>query len=372
MEKYKKYWRKQEILNTIAIIKAQLGEKLNDSQLDANITQIEQYITQVKYGLNYEKHCDEYEEKTVIDTYNLTELKDLAIDVNGNENSLIEGENLIALYLLKKTHLGKIDVIYADPPYNTGNTNLEYNDSDYIDENDDYSHSKWLSFMESRLRIAYDLLSPTGVLYVSIDETQIGCLILLCEQLFEESNIVVMVWPKMDPKYDHNRVEKPISNVKIAHEYVILCYKDKKNTQLNQISKRPNHSSFNAIEEKNYMESILFEMGTTSSAKDELSDIFGSRDIFATPKPRKLMKEFVRAAADQDAIILDYFAGSGTTGHAVMDLNKEDGGKRKFILVTNNENNICRKITYERLKRVIEKENYKENLTYFIINNTVS
>jgi len=108
-------------------------------------------------------------------------------------------------------------------------------------------------------------------------------------------------------------------------------------------------------------------IGTTSSAKDELQEIFGSRDIYVTPKPRKMIKEFVRVAAGPNAIILDFFAGSGTTGHAVMDLNKEDGGKRKFILVTNNENNICIDITYERLKRVIYKENYTENLKYFKI-----
>jgi adenine-specific DNA-methyltransferase len=108
-------------------------------------------------------------------------------------------------------------------------------------------------------------------------------------------------------------------------------------------------------------------MGTTSSAKDELCDLFGTRDIFTTPKPRKMMKEFVRAAAGTNAIVLDIFAGSGTTGHATMDLNQEDGGQRRFILITNNENNICRAITYERLKRAIEKYHFDANLKYYIV-----
>jgi adenine-specific DNA-methyltransferase len=116
------------------------------------------------------------------------------------------------------------------------------------------------------------------------------------------------------------------------------------------------------------MESILKGLGTTSSAKDELEEIFGYRYLFQTPKPRKLIKELVRAATGKNAVVLDFFAGSGTTGHAVMDLNREDNGKRRFVLVTNNENDICRKITYERLKRALGKEKYEGSLKYFKIN----
>ncbi|KKL65992.1 hypothetical protein LCGC14_2149460, partial [marine sediment metagenome] len=235
------------------------------------------------------------------------------------------------------------------------------------DLEDEYDHSKWLSFMEKRLKISKDLLVPNGVLFVNIDETQISCLILLCEKIFGEENIDVLIWPKMDPKYDKNRVEKPIFNVKVAHEYVVMCYKNKSNTFFNKMKRRPNHSDFGKPEQLFYMETILNEIGTTSSAKDELNEIFGTRDISITPKPRKMIKEFVRVAAGPNAIILDFFAGSGTTGHAVMDLNKEDGGKRKFILVTNNENNICIEITYERLKRAIYKDNFTENLKYLKI-----
>ena len=117
----------------------------------------------------------------------------------------------------------------------------------------------------------------------------------------------------------------------------------------------PSHvSGEEYAETPSQMETILKGLGTTSSAKDELKEILGSRDIFQTPKPMKLVKELVRAAAGKHALVLDFFAGSGTTGHAVMDLNMEDGGDRKFIQVNNSENGICREVTYERL-RVLEK-----------------
>ena len=119
------------------------------------------------------------------------------------------------------------------------------------------------------------------------------------------------------------------------------------------------------VETRSQMETILKGLGATSSAKDELKEILGRRDIFQTPKPMKLVKEPVRAAAGNDALVLDFFAGSGTTGHAAMDLNEEDGGDRKFILVNNTENGICRKVTYERLRTVIKREHYRECLRYF-------
>ena len=92
--------------------------------------------------------------------------------------------------------------------------------------------------------------------------------------------------------------------------------------------------------------------GTNSSAKDEINDIFGDRNFFRTPKPLKLIKEFVRATTDRDSIVLDFFAGSGTTGHAVEDLNKEDGGNRKYILISNSESNICRNVTVKRMELI--------------------
>ena len=95
--------------------------------------------------------------------------------------------------------------------------------------------------------------------------------------------------------------------------------------------------------------------GTNSSAKDEIEAIFGDRTYFQTPKPLKLLKELVRATTNKDSTVLDFFAGSGTTGHAIIDLNKEDGGNRKYILISNNESNICREITLKRMKMFDEK-----------------
>lgn len=115
-------------------------------------------------------------------------------------------------------------------------------------------------------------------------------------------------------------------------------------------------------------ETIWFgkDVGTTRSAMSEIKEIFGT-NAFSTPKPIGLIERTLRLLTKTDATVLDFFAGSGTTGHAVMKLNAEDGGNRKFILCTNNENNICRDITYERIKRVIEKEGYTASLKYYKI-----
>ena len=127
-------------------------------------------------------------------------------------------------------------------------------------------------------------------------------------------------------------------------------------------------------EKEYYMETILRGVGTSSSSKDELLDIFKDRSIFDTPKPTKLLKELIRVGTNKNMVILDFFAGSGTTGHAVLELNKEDGGNRQFILCTNNENNICEEVTYQRLNKVIngyttpkgkEVEGLGGNLKYY-------
>ena len=148
----------------------------------------------------------------------------------------------------------------------------------------------------------------------------------------------------------------------LIHEYIIVCFKNKSSTSLNKISIPTDDEG---KENLKFIPSILTGLGTTSSAKDELCEIFGSRDVFQTPKPRKLIKELVRSASTKKSLILDFFAGSGTTGVAVSELNAEDGGKRKYILVNNNENNICRNITFERLKKTKEKENFPLGLRYY-------
>ena len=356
----------KEILRKIQNIKKIIVQETNDKIIIQMVEDIEQELLDKKYGLVIENHLEAIETNIDNLTLKLEEVSEYHVEGKGIIHTLIEGENLLALKFLIKTYKEKIDVICIDPPYHTGSVILNYDDSKNKARDDYCSHSKWLSFMDKRLKIAYDLLTPNGALFLNIDETQIGCLILLCQQLFGEKNIDVLIWPKTDLKYDENRIEKPYLNVKIIHEYVILCYKNKASTSLNKVLRRPSHSDFSFSEQLYDIESILNELGTTSSAKDELEVLFGKRDIFSTPKPMKMMKEFVRAASKKNnSIILDFFAGSGTTGHAVMDLNSEDGGNRTCILVTNDENRICSEITLKRLKKAIELNNYKDGWKYF-------
>ncbi len=112
------------------------------------------------------------------------------------------------------------------------------------------------------------------------------------------------------------------------------------------------------------LETIIDDMGTNASAKDELEDIFGERNLFQTPKPVKMIKELIRAASGKQSVVMDFFAGSSTTGQAVMELNMEDGGSRKFILITNDENNICKRITLPRLQKVVALYGYQEEIQF--------
>jgi len=327
------------------------------------MNEIRQLQVQQRYGLVFEEHS---EETVIHPRAKLKEIVGLRIDNEGQDNILIEGENLVALYLLRKKYSSKIDVICIDPPYNTGMDWLNYGDHEYKDMEDIYPHSKWLSFINARLKIAYELLSDDGIMFINIDENETGTLLLLCHQLFGEKNVDVLIWPKTDCRFDINRVDKPHREIRIVHEYVFACFKNREKTKVNKIMS-PVELNGEWVDRPSTLETIIKGLGTTSSAKDELGALFGDRLIFQTPKPMRLMKELIRFASKSNSIVLDFFAGSGTTGHATMDLNKEDGGHRSFILITNNENDICRKITYKRLKKVIEKEKYKENIIYYEI-----
>jgi len=294
----------------------------------------------------------------------LDECLELRVGNGARYNLLIEAENLVALTHLKSDHNSGIDVVYIDPPYNTGMRNLGYDDHALQEGSD--RHSRWLSFMETRLALALELLSERGVLFLHVDEHEAASSMLLCGNLFSETNLDVLIWPKTDPRFDQNRVEKPFQTVKIVHEYVIACYRDRARVNLNPVQCPEQHQG-GWTDHPRPLESILRCWGTTSSAKDELAEVFGDRYRFQTPKPLRLIKELVRAASRRNSIVLDFFAGSGTTGHAVMDLNREDGGQRRFILVNNDENAICREITYERLRCVIEREGYSETLRYCLL-----
>ena len=268
-----------------------------------------------------------------------------------NRGIIIESDNLIALQALERNYTGKIDVMPIDPPYNTAIDYIEYKDSEF--------DNGWISFMRPRLISAYKLLSPAGVMFIHIDENEICNLTALCKEIFGEGNVNILVWMKVNEHFDANRVEKPTINIRRTHEFVVLCYKNKTETHFNKI-KQSIFENGKIIEKEQYLETVVDGFGTTASAKDELLELFGSRETFSTPKPMRLIKEFVRAASKKDSIVLDFFAGSGTAGHAVMDLNKEDNGKRKFILITNNESNICRDVTIPRIQKAIVKNGYAD------------
>lgn len=267
------------------------------------------------------------------------------------KNIIIENDNIIALEELSNHYLNKIDLIVIDPPYNTDIDHIGFKDTNFKDG--------WVSFMKPRLELGYSLLSNTGVMFIHIDENELINLAKLCYNIFEYKNVNILVWKKINKYFDQNRVHKSVNNIKSAHEYVLLCYKDKKITNLNEM-KQPVFENNKWIDILTPMESVLDNLGTTSSAKDEIAELLGSREVFTTPKPMRLVKEMVRVATNEVSVVLDFFAGSGSTGHAVMDLNKEDGGNRKFILVTNNESDICRKVTIPRITRAIAINGYNE------------
>ncbi|UUX93009.1 DNA methyltransferase [Methanoplanus endosymbiosus] len=260
-------------------------------------------------------------------------------------NILIEGENLIVLNQLLEEYEKNIDVIIIDPPYNTDIHYIGYKDTAFI--------GGWGKFMKNRLSIAKEFLSETGVMFINIDENELVTLLNICYGLFGLNNVNLLVWPKVDVRFDKNRIEKSIKNIRSAHEYIILCYNNKEKTHFKNTS------------EDKPLESVIFGLGTTSSAKDEIAELLGDRTKFSTPKPVALIKELIHVSSNKSSIILDFFAGSGTTGHAVMDLNNEDGGFRKFILITNNESNICKSVTCPRLKNCIKINKYSDGFSFF-------
>ena len=389
-----------------------------------------------KYGLIWDSEREP--EQVVLDCENnlpvLKRLKSKEIKTNDEGNNiLIEGDNYHALSVLNYTHKEKVDVIYIDPPYNTGNKDFIYNDR-YVDKEDGYRHSKWLNFMEKRLKLAHNLLKKTGVIFISIDDNEMAQLKLLCDKIFGEENFVGQITReaiKGGSQSKHIRVcddyvliyakkESELSFSGYSKEGILLNLEDGKGVfakgrELNKWgagSRRedapgmyfsiegPNREKVYPIRNdgsegrwrwgkkkmlKNSKENnfifekredgtyIVYEKVRDSSEKikqfttlfknkyinakgsEKLKEIFGtSMSIFNFAKPVELIYDLlIMADTNKDALILDFMAGSGTTAQAVLDLNKEDGGNRKFILCTNNENNICTNVTYPRIKKII-------------------
>ena len=419
---------------------------------------VELLRSQKKYGLVWEDKPEEIETRLVDELPVLTEVPERAIvsdSPDAPNHILIEGDNLEALTTLAYTHEGKIDVIYIDPPYNTGNKDFVYNDS-FVDREDGYRHSKWLSFMNKRLQIAKSLLSSGGVIFISIDDNEQAQLKLLCDEIFGAKNFVaslpritkasgkttdkiatnndlLFVYSKDIDKsiieglphndegfkytdnyflergkyklnqtldydslsysesldypieidghilYPGNNYDKYIERKKGNHKradwawrwskelykfgvdqgFVVLKkgrngYRIYTKTYQNaKIVRNGDEYKVEISQRKKPLESLEFiqNIYSNDNAKKELGLIF--EDLpFDYPKPTQIMNTLLKVVPAKT--VLDFFAGSGTTLHATMQLNAEDGGHRKCILVTNNENNICEEITYERNKRVIQ------------------
>lgn len=197
--------------------------KDNDEALKA-IHEIENEIVSKKYGLVWEEHEENVDIQMRTHVPVFLEAKDREIigdEDNPNFNFLLEGDNLHSLKLLEKTHKGKIDVIYIDPPYNTGKKDFVYND-DYVCEDDTFRHSKWLSFMEKRLRIAYHLLSKEGLIFVSIDDNEQAVLKNLMDEIFSESNFIINL-PRITKKSG-----KTTGSFSKNHDYVLVYTKHDK------------------------------------------------------------------------------------------------------------------------------------------------
>ena len=207
--------RRNKMLNTINEIK----KKITDEETLTNLSMIENELTKKKYGLIWEEHEERVDKEleTKIPTFEEVKDKEIVSNPDDKFNFLLEGDNLHSLYLLEKTHKEKIDVIYIDPPYNTKNSDFIYDDK-IINAEDTFRHSKWLSFMNRRLKIAKNLLAHNGVIFISIDENEFSQLKLLCDEIFGEQNFIdCIIWNKRVPKND-----KGIGNI---HEYILLYAK---------------------------------------------------------------------------------------------------------------------------------------------------
>ena len=188
--------RRDDLVKKLGAIRGFLEKSASG---DTNVVRLLQFAAELekevrtkKYGLVFEEHKERVDVELEHNLPVLTENKKRFIDNGGDVNVLIEGDNLAALKLLEKTHRGKIDLIYIDPPYNTGNKDFVYNDK-YVDATDTFRHSKWLSFMKKRLEILRRLISREGFICISIDDNELCALRMMCDQLFRAENFVACI-----------------------------------------------------------------------------------------------------------------------------------------------------------------------------------
>ncbi len=330
-------------------------------------------------------------------------------DDNGTirENLIIKGNNLIALHTLKQQFRGQVKLIYIDPPYNTGNDSFGYNDR--------FNRSSWLTFMRNRLEVARELLTDDGVFFASCDDNEQAYLKVLMDEIFGTDNFItnfvviraeggglakqvvkghdyLLTYAKKIETFEPLRkpkdirgeiVEKDGEKYWIEEDWLRIefgkygtCYyedierikgKDKKNKidkelengEYILIKKGKNKTivgRYRALaEDGSKFYSVLKHLN--ADGKNELNNLMGE-DTFSFPKPISLLKEIILGATffekDKDAIILDFHAGSATTAHAVLELNKQDNGDRKFILIE--QMDYVESVTVPRVEKVIKKQ----------------
>jgi len=402
-----------------------------------------------KYGLVWEEKPEEVVEmctdprKKKFPVLKEVKNKEIITDKDKPVNLLIEGDNYHALSVLNYTHTKKVDVIYIDPPYNIGNKDFIFNDR-YVDKEDVYRHSKWVSFMEKRLKLAKNVLKNTGVIFVSINDIEMAQLRLLLEDIFPNGFLANLIWENREGGGSSDS-----KHFKIKHEYILAYAKNpnkavihheevpdkdaythsdkyeekrgkhkliKLNSASIQYSKSldypiiaPDKSKIypsfkhkkacwrwskkklewglangfikidkdrkgdwvvyskqylkvdnedNPIERQRPPLGVIPYFSSTMATK-QLENIFHKK-VFDYSKPYLLIEHLLKISTKKDSVVLDFMAGSGTTGHSVLSLNSEDGGHRRFILCTNNESNndrglkIATDICYPRIKKVIE------------------
>jgi len=435
-------------------------------ELIDKITELEQ---RKKYGLVWEEKKEV--EKVVLDCKKqfpvLKEVKSKAIqnDPDKPTHILIEGDNYHALSVLNYTHQNAIDVIYIDPPFNTGSRSWKYN-NDYVDKEDSFKHSKFISFMNNRLRLSKSLLKDDGIIIIAIDDYEIHTVRFLMDEIFQENNRLGSVTVVHNPRGRSD--DKYFAS---SHEYMLIYSKDSSNAKTNKLKAteeqleafnkednisryrelpfrrsgsnsrredRPNlfypiyynsetndinlspkkgylriipldtsgnervwrwgqgtflerYNSEIAIKERNGKFNIYTKDRIKEGRKPKsiwhdpkydasshgtilLQKILGRRNLFEYPKSIFTVLDILQVTTNGDSIILDFFAGSGTTAHSTMELNKNDNGTRQCILVTNDENDICKNVCYPRVSKIIngyvqqnstKVQGYKDNLQYF-------
>ena len=420
----------------------------NAEQLLKRINELEAELKTIKkYGLVWDK--ENTREDVVLECEKnipvLVQDKQKKLLLGNENNVIIEGDNFHALSSLSFIAKESVDVIYIDPPYNTGHEDFVYNDK-YVNDEDGFIHSKWLSFMSKRLNFAKELLKKSGSIFISIDDHEQANLKILCDSIFGESNYIgcfvvnaapngrdygamakqheyclfyaksisdmkyYMIEDKekkftykdskggfnIHPLYNSNVAFTPENRPNLYYPFYVnpskkqsatfyeisLEAKDgwvevyppksvKDNVQFvwrwgrlkseqflnEEIIGHKVGDEFRIVEKMRHSHKIIRSLlvdsnFATRKGTAELENILGEKR-FSYPKPVELLRQLLMATTDKDSLVLDFFAGSGTTGQATLELNKLDGGNRRFILCTNNENNICSDVTYTRLKTII-------------------